>query len=81
MRPAFKMMAIAALWLGAAPVHAAEDPNATFYASHPVTVYVGFGPGGAPASMRRLCRTTSVASCPVIPPFRCSTCPEPAASS
>ena len=47
MRSAFKLMAIAALLLGSTRSRAADDPNASFYASHPVTIYVGFGPGGS----------------------------------
>lgn len=47
MRIVFRTMAVAALWLGYAPGWAADDSNASFYASHPVTVYVGFGPGGS----------------------------------
>jgi tripartite-type tricarboxylate transporter receptor subunit TctC len=40
-------MAFAALLLGSARCWGADDPNASFYAGHPVIVYVGFGPGGS----------------------------------
>jgi tripartite-type tricarboxylate transporter receptor subunit TctC len=47
MRPVFRTVALAALLLGCARCWAADDSNASFYANRPVTIYVGFGPGGS----------------------------------